>query len=221
GAVAAGAGSIAPGHDPRAGGALRAALRAGQPPGAAHAAGDRGPGGGTRRGTPACRPGCIGARLGAGDVRRSDSRRRASDHARHRRRIGHRCNRHSTTKVMRRFTRHSVISPSGPVITLISLTHAPWMFLTVPAVFFSPERTASSTLVLDEDVISMTLAMAMADLPCVAGKIAGPARLRRPALTQRPERVSCYDPADESRAKPRARRPNGRGQVLDRQAPGQ
>src|SRR5690606_21404130 len=141
--------------------------------------------------------------------------------SRHRRRIGHRCTRHSTTKVMRGFTRHSVISPSGPVITLISLTHAPWMFLTVPAVFFSPERTASSTLVLDEDVISMTLAMAMADLPCVAGKIAGPARLRRPALTQRPERVSCYDPADESRAKPRARRPHGRGQVLDRQAPGQ
>src|SRR5690606_1886112 len=72
---------------------------------------------------------------------------------------------HSTTKVTRMFTRHSITLPSRSVTTLVSLIQAPWMFLTLSAVFFSPDLTASSTLVLDDELISMTLATAMVASP--------------------------------------------------------
>src|SRR5690606_28457476 len=69
--------------------------------------------------------------------------------------------RQETTKVPRMFTRHSVPSPSGSVTALTSLTQAPWMFLTDSAAFFRPVRTASSTLVVDEELSSMIFATAM------------------------------------------------------------
>lgn len=65
---------------------------------------------------------------------------------------------HWTRKVTRMLTRHSVISPLASVCTLISLTQAPCTPLTVLATFFSPLRTASSTLVADEALTSITFA---------------------------------------------------------------
>jgi len=79
----------------------------------------------------------------------------------------------STRKVTRRFPRHSVISPLPSVTTLVSLIQAPWMPLTVPDTFFNPLRTASSTLLGEDALISMTLATDMAGTPSVAGYPAG------------------------------------------------
>src|SRR3546814_10823170 len=65
---------------------------------------------------------------------------------------------HPTTKVIRRFTRHSVMSPVSLVTALISFTHTPLMPFTVSDVFFRPWRTASSTLFSEDALTSMTLA---------------------------------------------------------------
>ena len=70
-----------------------------------------------------------------------------------------------TTKVTRRLTRHSATLPLSSVTTLISLTHAPLMFLMVSPAFFRPVFTASSMLVLDEALSSTILATDMA-YPC-------------------------------------------------------
>ena len=66
-----------------------------------------------------------------------------------------------TTKVTRRLTRHSTTLPPSSVTTLISLTHAPLMFLTDSAHFFRPAFTASSMLVLEAALSSMILATDM------------------------------------------------------------
>lgn len=78
------------------------------------------------------------------------------------------------------FTRHSVTLPWSSVTTLVSLIHAPLMFLTDSAHFFNPLRTASSTLVLDEALTSMILATDMAESSCDAGET--PDRQHTPAL---------------------------------------
>src|SRR6185437_5759870 len=63
----------------------------------------------------------------------------------------------STSKLMRMFTRHSLMPPSLSVATLMSLIQAPRIFLTVLPAFSSPCRTASS-MPLEEDALnSMTL----------------------------------------------------------------
>ena len=64
--------------------------------------------------------------------------------------------------------------PSPSVTTLVSLIHAPWMPLTVSDTFFSPLRTASSTLVLEDALISMILATDMGTLRLPAGHSAAP-----------------------------------------------
>jgi hypothetical protein len=51
------------------------------------------------------------------------------------------------------------------VTTLISLTHAPLMFLTDSAHFFKPALTASSMLVFEAALSSMILATDMSVLP--------------------------------------------------------
>src|SRR4249919_1333404 len=71
---------------------------------------------------------------------------------------------HCTMKVTRRLTRHSATLPASSVTTLISLTHAPWMFFTDSAHFFRPAFTASSMLVFDAALSSMILATDMAVL---------------------------------------------------------
>src|SRR3546814_11213152 len=70
--------------------------------------------------------------------------------------------RHPTTKVIRRFTRHSVMSPVSLVTALISFTHTPLMPFTVSDVFFRPWRTASSTLFSEDALTSLTLAPVIA-----------------------------------------------------------
>jgi len=62
-----------------------------------------------------------------------------------------------TTKLTRMFTRHSVTVPASSVTTLMSLTQAPLMFLTLLATFLRPPCTASSMLFLEEDETSITL----------------------------------------------------------------
>src|SRR5690606_28932020 len=126
----------------------------------------------------------------------------------------------STTKVTRMFTRHSAIPPSGDVTTLVSLIQAPWMFLMVSAALARPVRTASSTLVGDEALSSMILATAMDFLHWCDANGRGCNRLHLHPLRQRPRSVDCYDSTDESRPQPRAGRPDGRRQVLDRPPPG-
>src|SRR5574337_682915 len=83
----------------------------------------------------------------------------------------------STMKLTFMFTRHSVIVPSSLVTALISLTQALLMFFTDSAAFFRPPCTASSTLLLDEALISMTLAT---DMASTSGGIVQAAR-RSPA----------------------------------------
>src|SRR5690606_34683128 len=101
---------------------------------------------------------------------------------------------HCTTNVIRMLTRHSVTLPSPSVTTLTSLTQAPWMPLTVSDVFFRPDLTASSTLVFDDELISMTLATDMVCLPWLRGcAVRGTRRLgawmlrmRNPSASIRP-----------------------------------
>src|SRR5688572_13075783 len=90
----------------------------------------------------------------------------------------------STMKLMRRFTRHSVMVPSGPHLTLVSLIQAPLMFLTVSAHLRRPDCTASSTLLVDEELSSMILATAMGRLRQVDG--AATVRSRRERKRERP-----------------------------------
>src|SRR5690606_35033116 len=74
---------------------------------------------------------------------------------------GRRRRAYSTGKLIRRFTRHSVMLPEPSVTTLVSLIQAPLMFFTVSAHFASPRRTASSTLVGEDALISMAFAIDM------------------------------------------------------------
>src|SRR5690606_5224332 len=67
----------------------------------------------------------------------------------------------STTKLTRRLTRHSVTSPPSPQTTLISFTQAPLMFLTDSDALARPCLTASSMLLGEEALSSMTLATDM------------------------------------------------------------
>src|SRR3546814_3518734 len=66
--------------------------------------------------------------------------------------------RYPTTKVMRRFTRHTVMSPVSLVTALISFTHTPLLPFPVSDVFFRPWRTAPSTLFSPDALTSLTLA---------------------------------------------------------------
>src|SRR5690606_11788707 len=125
----------------------------------------------------------------------------------------------SPTKGTRMLTRHSAIPPSGDVTTLVSLIQAPWMFLMVSAALARPVRTASSTLVGDEALSSMIMATAMDFLHWCDANGRGCNRLHLHPLRQRPRSVDCYDSTDESRPQPRAGRPDGRRQVLDRPPP--
>src|SRR4249919_3027607 len=61
-----------------------------------------------------------------------------------------------TMKLTRILTRHSVILPSSSVSTLMSLTQAPRMFLTLLAAFFKPCCTASSMPLFEAEEISIT-----------------------------------------------------------------
>src|SRR5690554_2167679 len=70
---------------------------------------------------------------------------------------------YSTRNDTRRFTRHSVTLPPPSVTTLVSFTHAPLMFFTVSAHLARPLRTASSTLVGEDALTSMTFTTDMAD----------------------------------------------------------
>ena len=64
--------------------------------------------------------------------------------------------------------------PSLPHTTLISFTHAPWMPLTDSAALDRPRLTASSTLVEEEALSSMTLATDMFDSSMCVGPAARP-----------------------------------------------
>src|SRR5690606_10081459 len=92
------------------------------------------------------------------------------------------CADYSTTKLTRMLTRHSATLPSGWQMTFISLTHAPFRFLTLPATFFSPPETASSKPLVELDDTSMNLATcAMAVLLRIGRVVARHRSLRRPS----------------------------------------
>src|SRR5690606_33505381 len=77
--------------------------------------------------------------------------------------------RHLTMKVIDRITRHSLILPSLTV-TLVSLTHAPSILLTVSDALAMPLETASSKPVVELEITSITLAIAIVlllKIPCL------------------------------------------------------
>src|SRR5690606_3028236 len=111
-----------------------------------------------------------GPSLGEQQVEGVEDLGRQVGHARIVARMPPPCMPYSTTKLIRRLTRHSATLPASSVTTLISLTQAPLIPFTDSAHFFRPCFTASSMLVFDEALSSMTLATDIGDSSWLDGK---------------------------------------------------